>query len=71
MEWIYVEDRLPKKQPGADLPPMCLVSATDENGRNYVTQAAYYGKEGWMDIELRAHNVYAWCIPSPAPKLPS
>ncbi len=69
MEWIYVEDQLPKKRPSADLPPLCLVSAKDINGKSYITNAAYYEeKDGWFDIELRIHKVYAWCIPSPAPE---
>lgn len=68
MEWIYAKDQLPKQEPNADLPPMCLVSAKDENGKRYITNAAYYKGEGWIDPELRAHDVYAWCIPTPAPE---
>lgn len=65
MEWIYVDDELPKNK--GDFPPTCLVSAKNNEGKLYVTNAAY-SEDGWIDTELRSHNVYAWCIPSPAPE---
>lgn len=65
MEWIYVENELPPKK--GDVPPICLVSAKDTTGRCYITYAAYYeDKKKWIDVELNVHNVYAWCIPTPA-----
>lgn len=66
MNWIYVEDALPMQV--GDVPPICLVSAVSENGRTYITQAAYYTELGlWVDLEMGKPKVYAWLIPKPAP----
>jgi hypothetical protein len=66
MEWIYVEDALPEFSPNADLPPICIVSAKKAD-ITYVAIALYYQDQKlWLDEELHAHDVYAWCIPIPA-----
>ena len=67
LDWIYVEDQVPPEKPAGQAPRLVLVSARRKGSPNYVAIAAYYLELGiWMDMELHPHDVYAWCIPSPA-----
>ena len=65
MNWIYVEDELPKSKPASLL--VCLVSVKNVYSEKYVTFASYQEDMGvWVDSDLEQLDVYAWCLPIPA-----
>jgi hypothetical protein len=64
-DWIYVEEKLPMSRPDTFL--VCLVSAKNMHGENYVTFASYQDDMGiWVDSDQEQIDVYAWRLPVPA-----
>ena len=64
-DWTYVEDRVPGGKLNSLL--VCLVSAKDMYGENYVTFASYQDDMGiWIDSDQEPIEVYAWRLPVPA-----
>jgi hypothetical protein len=64
MDWIYVEDELPKSKQAL---LVCLVSVRNMHDEKYVTFASYQEDMGvWVDSDMEQVEVYAWCLPVPA-----
>jgi hypothetical protein len=65
VNWIYVEDKLPRSKPESLL--VCLASVKNIHGEKYVTFASYQEDMGiWVDSDMEQLEVYAWCLPVPA-----